>query len=305
MERSWQARGSANYQDACMFTHLTGTTRAAVFYVLALGSALVVAAAPFPDERKLLLSTFVPAAAVLVMLLVVTRDGYTRTGWTNLGLHRAGFRRWLTALIAPLLLVGSAYTVAWLSGALRLVDGLDSQRLIGVALEALLAIAVGTATYSLGEELGWSGYLLPALSPLGQERAGAVRGLLHAVWHFPLIFLTTTYLVYGNRIATLPLFVITLTFAGLAYGYFRFSTNSVWPGTIAHSAFNNLASMFDGLTDQSNPELAAYLVGEGGVLMAAGSVVLAAWAVWRMRTQGRSLISTAAVAPERHSQSAA
>jgi uncharacterized protein len=272
-----------------MFTHLGELTKAAIFYAIAFGLAIVVAGAPIPDDPKPVLYMFPPAMAALVMLLVVTRDGYTRAGWADLGLHRPGFRRWPAALLAPVLLLGSVYSIAWLSGALAVADGIDRQRVIGVVVDTLLSITVGTATFMLGEELGWSGYLLPRLAVLGHERAGAVRGLLHAVWHFPLIFLTTTYLIHGNRFVTVPLFVVTLTCAGLAYAYFRFSTGSVWPGTIAHAAFNYVGGAFDGLTDQSTPTTAAYLVGEGGILTAAGSVVLAAWAAWRMRAYRRSL----------------
>jgi membrane protease YdiL (CAAX protease family) len=170
--------------------------------------------------------------------------------------------------------------------ALALADGLDSETLINVVIDTLVGIAVATATYALGEELGWSGYLLPRLEVLGQERAMGMRGLMHALWHFPLIFLTATYLTEGNRFITVPLFVVTLTGAGFAYGYFRFSTGSVWPGTIAHAAFNALSSAFAGLSDPSSPVTAAYLMGEGGVLMAAGSLVIAAWAVWRLRASG-------------------
>jgi membrane protease YdiL (CAAX protease family) len=278
-----------------MFTHLGDLTKAAIFYAVAFGLVLVVAGAPFPEERKLLLSTFTPAVSVLIVLLVATRDGYSRSGWADLGLHRPGFRRWLAALVAPLLLIGAAYSAAWISGAVPLARGIDAERLITVVVDTLVAIAISTATYSLGEELGWSGYLLPRLARLGHERAGVLRGLLHALWHFPLIFLTTTYLTHGDRFITVPLFVVTLTCAGLAYGYFRFSTESVWPCALAHAAFNNLASAFDSLSDQSSPTTMAYLVGEGGVLMAAGAVVLAAWAVWRMRVHRRSL-SPAAVA---------
>jgi membrane protease YdiL (CAAX protease family) len=265
-----------------MFKHLTERAKATVFYAIALVLALVVAIAPIPDDPKPLLTMFVPAIAVLVMLLVVTRDGYSRAGWADLGLHRPGWRRWPMALLAPLLLVGAAYVVAWGSGALALAAGIGGQTLFGVVVDVLLGIAIGTATYTLGEELGWSGYLLPRLSVLGQERASGLRGVMHALWHFPLIFLTSTYLAEGNRLITVPLFVITLTGAGFAYGYLRFSTDSVWPGTIAHAAFNTMASAFAGLTDPSTPEKQAYLVGEGGILMAAGALVLAAWSVKRM-----------------------
>jgi hypothetical protein len=36
---------------------------------------------------------------------------------------------------------------------------------------------------------------------------------------------------------TIPLFVVMLTCAGFAYAHFRFSTDSVWSGTLAHATF--------------------------------------------------------------------
>jgi hypothetical protein len=77
-----------------MFTKLTDTSKAAIFSVLVLclsvGAALLI--------RMLDLSGFVlpavwsstPTMAALIMLLVVTRDGYSKEGWKSLGLHRLG-----------------------------------------------------------------------------------------------------------------------------------------------------------------------------------------------------------------------
>jgi membrane protease YdiL (CAAX protease family) len=41
-------------------------------------------------------------------------------------------------------------------------------------------------TFSLAEEIGIRGYLLPKLLPLGRKRALLVSGLVWATWHMPL-----------------------------------------------------------------------------------------------------------------------
>jgi len=40
---------------------------------------------------------FTPAIAALIMLLIVTRDGYSKGSWKVLGLHRLGIRAWWIA----------------------------------------------------------------------------------------------------------------------------------------------------------------------------------------------------------------
>lgn len=44
-----------------------------------------------------------PTVAMLLTLLVITRDGYTGAGWRSLGVHRFGWRAWRLAFLAPLL----------------------------------------------------------------------------------------------------------------------------------------------------------------------------------------------------------
>lgn len=53
-----------------------------------------------------------------------------------------------------------------------------------------IGIVLSTLTLSLGEELGWRGYLLPQLLSVGRTRALVLVGLIWAAWHMPLIFLT-------------------------------------------------------------------------------------------------------------------
>ena len=90
-----------------MFTRLHDTNKATIFTVLVLLMALVAALV----IRALgITSGFAgfafymgtPAVAVLIMLLVVTRDGYSREGWKSLGLHRLGLKAWWITFLLPL-----------------------------------------------------------------------------------------------------------------------------------------------------------------------------------------------------------
>ena len=78
-----------------------------------------------------------------------------------LGLHRLGLSGWGLALMVPLLVLGFAHAVIWTTG---FADAARPEGFWGSAIAPLrmvLAIAALTLTQSLGEEIGWTGYLLP------------------------------------------------------------------------------------------------------------------------------------------------
>lgn len=262
---------------------LTDTGKALTFYLIALGLATGVAlAAPLLGPISSFLTMFTPLAAVLLMLLVVTRDGYSREAWRALGLHRAGLRGWGLALALPALVLGCTYSVAWGTGIGRLSLPAGAGALAGIPLDLLLSLLIGGLLGGLGEEIGWRGYLLPHLLPLGKRRALLLSGLLHGTWHLPLLLLTPFYHGAGNRLIVVPLFLLTLTAAGVCYGYLRLATNSVWPAAIAHSAFNSLWEQLSLLTIAASPLALEYLAGESGLLTLLGVAVAAIWLAGRL-----------------------
>src|SRR5215204_4573118 len=101
-----------------MFTKLTDTTKAATFTVLvlclAVGAALLIR---FLDVTSNLVMFSIwsctPTVATLIMLLVVTHDGYSREGWKSLGLHRLGLNVWWIAFGLTLLITVAASAVVW------------------------------------------------------------------------------------------------------------------------------------------------------------------------------------------------
>jgi hypothetical protein len=78
-----------------MFTNLSNSAKAFLFYVFAFGLTVTVSLLyPLLGQITAFIHMFTPTLAVLLMMLVVTRDGYSNAGWATLGLHRLGLRWW-------------------------------------------------------------------------------------------------------------------------------------------------------------------------------------------------------------------
>lgn len=271
-----------------MVTRLTDTTKALLFYLITFGLALGAALLPGTTTG---LYMFTPLVAVLLMLLVVTRDGYTRAGWAALGLHRLGWRAWPVAVLVPLLVMSVVYGILWSSGLAQFAVPADIK---GIPIKYLPLLIVGglladTVTVSLGEELGWRGYLVPRLATLGPWRAALLSGLLHGIWHLPLMLLTTQYHPDGSRAIVIPLFLLTLMVAGVFFAYLRFATDSVWPAALAHTAHNMFWLIFAAFTGASSPLVVEYLAGDSGLLIAVGYALAAGWLMFSLTRRVRNV----------------
>jgi membrane protease YdiL (CAAX protease family) len=280
-----------------MFTRLGDTSKATIFAVLvlllALAAALLIRALGISGGGAVLLYMSTPTLAVLLMLLVITRDGYSIEGWKVLGLHRLGLKAWWIAFLAPLLVGVVATAIVWATPLARFVIPDDA---VSQILSFFIGIVLATLTFSLGEELGWRGYLLPQLLSVGWTRAFVLVGLIWAAWHMPLIFLTPLYHSAGNRLIVLPLFVATIVAASFFFGYLRVWTGSVWPASIAHSSHNVAWSTLAAFTVTSNPVVVnEYLVGDNGILILAGTAIAA---LWLSRKVSRSLGSGGPAVPQ-------
>lgn len=268
-----------------MFRNLENKTKAISFYLLAVGLALVVAtqATRLGGDGTGIMNMLTPLVAVLLMLLVITRDGYHKTGWQGLGLHKAGFPSWGVALLGPLLVLTITYAIVWLTGIGRLVWSAD-QGAIDWVLNLVISLLI-SVILALAEEIGWRGYLLPHLLGLGRNRALLLSGFLHGLWHLPIMLLTPYYHSEGSRWLIIPLFLLTLTAAGVFYGYLRLTSQSTWPVAIAHGAFNTFWGQFATLTVATgSPLLLEYLAGESGLLTLIGTTLLGWWLLHRLDT---------------------
>ena len=269
-----------------MFTQLSELRKAIVFYAIVFALVVGVTFLPLDQKPMLLFAMLMPTLATLLMLLVVTRDGYARAGWASLGLQRLGIKAWPVAILLPLAVIGIAYGVVWIIGAATFNPPADLDAAgwaTGLTIGLFQNLVIVGVTVSVGEELGWRGYLLPRLAAsLGNKRGMALTGLLHGLFHMPIIFLTTYYHPDANRLIFVPLFLVTFTVAGLLYGYLRLTTGSVWPASLAHSAHNYFWEFFGGITLITSPVATEYLAGESGILIILGYGAAAAWLLWRI-----------------------
>jgi membrane protease YdiL (CAAX protease family) len=154
---------------------------------------------------------------------------------------------------------------------------------VGLAQGIVGNVVFATLTFSLAEEIGWRGYLLPRFaSAFGSTWGMALTGILHGVYHLPVLLLTPYYHPEGSRLLVVPMFLAAFTVGGLLYGYLRLSTNSTWPASLAHSAHNYVWNLFAGLSVVSSPVAAEYLAGESGILVILGYGIAALCLVRRL-----------------------
>jgi uncharacterized protein len=276
-----------------VFRNLTNMTKALLFFGLAFGMTLIVSLLqPLLGDATMFLHMFTPTVAALLMLLVFTREGYTKAGWRSLGLHRAGLRWWSFALVAPLIVMTVVYGIVWSIGVGNpaMPEGFTP---VSLLLEMLVSLVISTL-FAIGEEIGFRGYLLPQLVHLGTTRALMLAGLMFGIWHFPLMLLTPLYPILGSWLIVGPIILATLTAAGVFYGSLRLNSDSVWPTTIAHGAINTYFKMFGLITVTASPLMLGYLAGETGVLTMIATALGAGWLLSRMR---RRPVSPAVQAP--------
>lgn len=145
---------------------------------------------------------------------------------------RVGWRWYsLAALVPPLIMVMGLAIHAALGGAI-LPSAYDGRILIAVAQFPIIAIFGGP----LGEEFGWRGFALPALSArMGWRRASLIIGALWGLWHVPL------FLIAGTAQADLPIALFLASTVGLSVVMARLSViarYSVLPAILLHSVIN-------------------------------------------------------------------
>ncbi len=242
----------------------------AVTLVLAFGVCLT---EPWTGGASPVLTMLTPALAVLIMVAWLAPEADWRRMIVDLGLTRSGLKGWLPALVGPTLIVGLSVGILAGMGLVDLAPPSLSGSLSGVALGLLAALAVG-AMFALAEETGWRGYMLPRLLGFGVVPAMLLTGFLHGIWHLPLMLTTDHYHAGGNPLLVVPLFLATLTLAGVFYGWLRLWTGSVWPVALAHASVNLAWNISTEVMRTDSALVTEYLGGESGVLMIAGLLTL-------------------------------
>lgn len=149
--------------------------------------------------------------------------------------------------------------------------------LLGVPLYVTVGV-IGTMSRTLGEEIGWRGFLFPRLvEQTGFTPACFLMGVVWAVWHYPIL------LFADYNAGTSPAYAMTcftlMVFAGsFIWGWLRLKSGSVWTSAILHASHNAFIQVvFDGMTRPVGRTL--YITTEfgAGLVLTMGAFAIYFW----------------------------
>ncbi len=263
---------------------MDNSRKAFIFYSITLALSVAVAfTVPWIGEASLPVTMLTPTIATLIMLSLVAPEGGFRKGLSLLGLDRAGLKGWPLAIAGPAAIHLVGLVILSLAG-LAIFTAPEITGWVGFAIFKILSgLLIGTI-FALGEEIGWRGYMLPRLLGRGVVPAMLLVGFLHGVWHLPLMLTTDYYHNTGNPLLIVPLFLVTLTLAGVFFGFLRLWTGSVWAVAVAHAAANMAWEIMTEMTQTKSPLVLEYVGGESGVIMIVALAVFSFFVIRHMNS---------------------
>jgi uncharacterized protein len=250
-----------------------------VYLCITYGLTLAVALAlPNAGITPLIAIAFPVIAMALTVAFTVPR-GQRRAVWAAVGFNPRRGRGLLIAFLGPAAIVALSFGVA---AAFEVVQFSGLPPGFGRGVLNLTVTIIIFAVVFLGEEIGWRGYLLFRVAELTSgRRAALVTGFFHAIFHLPLLLIATTYQGEGKRWIVVPVVMVTLTLAGVWYGWLRLWSGSIWPVSLSHSAFNNLMETAAGVAVVTSPATMAYVTTETGVVTMIIMVLVAGYLLTR------------------------
>jgi membrane protease YdiL (CAAX protease family) len=209
----------------------------------------------YGEQRSTLLLTgamFAPAISSILVRLI------TKEGFKNMLLKpnfKGNIKTYLLIFFGPSLLIIVSAILYFLlfpthfDTGLTLLQGAEVNPGTIILVSLLQVILVGPVINivpTMGEELGWRGYLLPKLRTLFSDRLSIIiSGIIWGLWHAPVIIMGHNY---GTEYPGYPyvgilVMVVFCVALGIIEGYFTIKLNSVIPAAMVHSAMNAGAAL--------------------------------------------------------------
>jgi membrane protease YdiL (CAAX protease family) len=240
------------------------------------------------------LAMWAPGTAAIVTMLFVEKQPFKTLRLNTLGPKRFYLAAWflppflvLATLGVTLLIRTGTFdpNLTLMREALAKAPAGTTLPPVELLVAAQLTFAVLLAPFinvlfALGEELGWRGFLLPKLMPLGQWKAILISGAIWGFWHAP------TTLLHGYNFPQHPyLGVLVMTVGCILLGtiisWLYLNTRSPWVAALVHGAFNASAGVtFFFLKPGFDTALGGSTLGLAGWIPMA---LFIAWLVWTKR----------------------
>jgi len=258
MKDMLRERTTVDRRGIFSFLAITFIVTYAIEGALILGGFRIVPGAASLGQYVIMAVMWVPGLAAVLTVKLVTREGFH-----GMGLRFGSWRPYATAamiipacyliiyLLTQLLGLGQAdwkctyFLAQFAKQSTSGMLSMPSPFLVWPAIffTTLVVAPFLNGLFGFGEELGWRGYLLPKLIPLGKPRAYALLGLIWGLWHLPLVLVGFTYpghpllgaLMFIGLTSTFGIYLNELTLrhrssvlAGWAHGVFNSQKLGAW-----------------------------------------------------------------------------
>jgi uncharacterized protein len=223
-----------------------------------------------------------PGVAGMLSALILHRSvAMLGLGWGKTRYVVAGY-------LFPVLYAMLAYVPLWATGLAPAIFGtfasysaaslhMQADSVLPAVLQIFLTMSFGviqSAASAMGEEIGWRGYLVPALrSKYGVTATIVISGLIWAAWHMPVI-LFADYHGDASRSYSIACFTLMIVASGSIAAWLRLRSGSVWPAIALHATHNAFIQwILDPIT--SSAGRGVWYAGEFGLALAVSTSVIA------------------------------
>ncbi|SFS01696.1 CAAX protease self-immunity [Dyella sp. OK004] len=268
-----------------------GTSGVGLFLLLtfALSSvfyALIIATGHLGGAKGMYVTGLMWCPGVAALLTCRLRgEGPARLGW------RWGEWRWpWLAYVVPLGYAAVAYVIIWSTG----LGGFGNTEFVSSMGKALgwasvpvwlntvgYFVLLGTAgmvrsmSTALGEEIGWRGFLAPALvARLGFTGGALATGAIWGVWHLPIL-LFADYNAGTPWWFAMSCFMVLVLSSSMMMTWLRLRSGSLWPAVVMHASHNLFIQSFFTPITESRGAITPYAIDEFGFVVPLAMAVVA------------------------------
>ena len=219
---------------------------------------------------------WMPAAAAYTALLFsseTSEDLSLKGLLTHLNIRKCRIRYIILGILFPLIYLLLPYMLYWgMHPDNFTYKGASLSLLLKNCLPIMIIGIFPNILTAIGEEIGWRGFLLPALlERMSLVKSLLITGLIWACWHLPL--LAFGHYMHGTPLwYKLPAFILVIVPAGIIAGYLTYKSRSIWPATFLHAAHNNFDQAVFGAITKGSDKL--YYVSETGIF-----TIICAWII--------------------------
>lgn len=233
---------------------------------------------------------WMPAVSAIIASIISIKESGEQFSFKRL-LYNTGFKfcnikHIIAGILLPLIYLLIPYMIYWKMHPENFAySGVAlGQILKDCLLPGIIGIFWGLLT-ATGEEIGWRGFLVPALNErIGLNRALLVTGLFWCLWHFPLL-IWGGYMEGQSLLYSLIAFVLCIFPVGVICGLLAIESGSMWPCAFLHAAHNNYdQAVFDIITKGEDK---LYYVSETGIYTIICVWICAAVMYFMWNTKGK------------------